>query len=1264
MAHPMSALRTFRASLIVHLVLLAALGGCNDDLPSARLGPFQTVRPDSGGTTPTTPDTGVEPPFQPNAPDCAPPVASEKIPAREAVMTLADGGGENRGMFTSDLYNLFVDHCGSCHAREASQGGFNVSRASFGQRITPTVLSLIRSNDPERVMPPGRPFNQRAETDPVVRFSQLLDAWIAAGKPDDVFYPEGSSGGGDPSPGENPYQFTRSLGMSLTNVGNCIPHPRIVGGAESTAVALDEKFAAMERFEDFPKTLDETDLFTFDSAELAKMRVFAFAPAYTLWADYAKKLRHVRVPQGESIRFDAARQHFTIPPNTRFYKTFVKQVKDLDGNVRYRKMETRLIVARPDRVEADGSFEPTALFATYKWNDEETEARLHEIRYKDGDGFTDDLHTYVVDEQLEDQIVRTGPAKLDEKLLEAGARRHYAIPGSDRCVNCHMGSPDHSFVLGFTPLQIHRRPLGTSGVLEPAEAHELDQLQRFIEYGLVTGIASASEVLPLEDSQGSRKPRNEHELNAQGYMLGNCAHCHNPVGLPSVREKVLADVLDFLPSETGGIFEFPLDRMSPRTFRGKNQDIQVPYITPSLFDHPRAVLANADPALAYKVVEKLNYTPAELREVEVARELLANGYPTPREPSGAPNISDPYLQSHPVGRPLHAPWRSMIYRNVDAPFSYQDGVTIFPRMPMDTPGYDCRARQLLGSWMVSIPAKREPNRPLWDPLRLYDLFATYEEAADVRDQPWVEVRPGDSGFDDAKAAAEARLLLFRNGERYDDCPTPDLDIVAPEVASGSVVVPYEQETRLTSASGNAEVYRLLSPARPHYPKTDLRELPTWSVRRPDWFEILVERGVDERKESAGGAAAQNSRAVIATVRGLPLTPEFREFALRELPMGLWQEKPGCETKLEAQPKARDFTGDRRPDWFRFANPPATAPVYSASPGAMVFDMVCSKCHGPNGDGRSALANTIADLTGGLSKVADLRNGIFGPAGSPESNWSTEFGRASGMLGGNAEAWAARYLVWMGLGGTNATIPPTVISLVGNASVLGKTRAQNLADVIGSDAAANMLATAKEACAKLLTWNGGFDPRTGRPRRIRAGGPETGLENVGRSLLSDGFIVDRGEAALWEELCFFDNPAPVRVAAFVGNNSPVIELRPLYDVNSRVYGGLFRRSQYPASTPIGDMYGRVAPELRPGNLAPWCMDVPESRVAEWSALQTTLQITIPRCPVGLQGDVTGDEVNAWATRGAANAGVAVFHYLNALAKGDVRVKPAFSRCEDL
>ena len=79
------------------------------------------------------------------------------------------------------------------------------------------------------------------------------------------------------------------------------------------------------------------------------------------------------------------------------------------------------------------------------------------------------------------------------------------------------------------------------------------------------------------------------ELKAQAYMLGNCAHCHNPRGFPSITKPELTNKLNFLPNDKdGGIFEFPFERYSPIRSRGGNGQIPIPYVTPSLRDYPTA----------------------------------------------------------------------------------------------------------------------------------------------------------------------------------------------------------------------------------------------------------------------------------------------------------------------------------------------------------------------------------------------------------------------------------------------------------------------------------------------------------------------------------------------------------------------------------------------------------------------------------------------------------------------------------------------------
>src|SRR5262249_47559110 len=158
-----------------------------------------------------------------------------------------------------------------------------------------------------------------------------------------------------------------------------------------------------------------------------------------------------------------------------------------------------------------------------------------------------------------------------------------------------------------------------------------------------------SDVVPLERSQGARTPRNNYELVAQGYLVGNCQHCHNPRGYPSVQSPSLINVLNFLPSETGGIFQFPLERFSPRIGRGITGTTPIPYITPSLVDLPRV----------------------DVRSGGQAADIFVH----------APTASE-------IVWVAYAPWRSLIYRNVDGPFAYVDDLAIYPHMPFNSAGYD------------------------------------------------------------------------------------------------------------------------------------------------------------------------------------------------------------------------------------------------------------------------------------------------------------------------------------------------------------------------------------------------------------------------------------------------------------------------------------------------------------------------------------------------------------------------------------------------
>jgi hypothetical protein len=131
----------------------------------------------------------------------------------------------------------------------------------------------------------------------------------------------------------------------------------------------------------------------------------------------------------------------------------------------------------------------------------------------------------------------------------------------------------------------------------------------------------------------------------------------------------------------------------------------------------------------------------------------------------------------------------------------------------------------------------------------------------------------------------------------------------------------------------------------------------------------------------------------------------------------------------------------------------------------------------------------------------------------------------------------------------------------------------------------------------------------------------------------------------------------------------------YGVSSSL-NGLRVASAYPSDAPVGDPRGGVQIGIQPGNTAPWCLIRPTDQATidrverEWQAAHAGAGQP-PYCPDAFLGTVdaplnvyTAADVERWATRGAMNAGMAVFLYLDALSKGQKRHPVAYDHCEQL
>ena len=445
---------------------------------------------------------------------CTPTRSSSPIPQ------LASAAGVTVTVDVADLVTLVGATCGPCHSGP-NDTPFQLQPGADGLR-TSAMSSRMILQTLTGAMPP----NAGAATQKTaVALGQKLKAWADQGFQDGTFTVSGEAAA---DPAAKLTLLSPDIASTMTDLGNCIPSR--APDAPSPEVARDAYFAGLTKLPTLLSDLD-TDVYTLDAAKMAAAGTYAYAPQYPLWSDDAKKLRLVHVPQGQSIVYDPATKHFKVPANTRFYKTFFKAVWDKDGKLGYRKIETRLIVTRERWQDA--------LFGTYLWNADETVAELHDVRLRNGQPFTDRVLTYDVD-------------------LHWGGTRNYAVPSSTRCIQCHEGSEGNDFVLGFSPLQINRRPETEGGSYErgPAGEDELSQVDRLIRYGVITGIASAKDLPKLEDSGRAkgRPPRNDYELKAQGYFTGNCAHCHNPQGFAVESNPALA-AFDLSPG--GVVFGFP-----------------------------------------------------------------------------------------------------------------------------------------------------------------------------------------------------------------------------------------------------------------------------------------------------------------------------------------------------------------------------------------------------------------------------------------------------------------------------------------------------------------------------------------------------------------------------------------------------------------------------------------------------------------------------------------------------------------------------------
>ncbi|WP_291086833.1 hypothetical protein [Flavobacterium sp. BFFFF1] len=213
--------------------------------------------------------------------------------------------------------------------------------------------------------------------------------------------------------------------------------------------------------------------------------VLPYAPASSLFSDYAHKKRFVWMPKNTKATFNSDGTILELPVGAALIKNFYyDNVQNIATPGGTRIIETRIMIRKSTGW----------IFADYKWNAEQTEATL------DLDGsFTD------ITWKDENNVVKTA---------------NYRIPNESQCIICHK-SRDINDVVTFIPIGIKPQNLNFD---YNYGTETKNQLTKWIEAGyLDSNFTFPTAENTTIDYNDTSKPL---ELRARSYVDINCAHCH------------------------------------------------------------------------------------------------------------------------------------------------------------------------------------------------------------------------------------------------------------------------------------------------------------------------------------------------------------------------------------------------------------------------------------------------------------------------------------------------------------------------------------------------------------------------------------------------------------------------------------------------------------------------------------------------------------------------------------------------------------------
>jgi uncharacterized repeat protein (TIGR03806 family) len=227
--------------------------------------------------------------------------------------------------------------------------------------------------------------------------------------------------------------------------------------------------------------------------------VIPYAVNTPLFSNYSEKLRFIRLPEGETIRYNDS-SVFALPVGTVLIKNFYYPIDFRKPHLGRKIIETRLLVHQPEGWEA----------WPYVWNASQTDAEYDPVG-----------------------------SVVDVTYTNASGKRvstPYVVPNRNQCKGCHIRS-NAIQPIGVTARQLNVVAEGKS-----------NQLQHWVEKSIIQGVPASDKIKTLavwDDPQTG-------DLNsrARSYLDANCGHCHSSSG-PANTSGLYLDFFESRKSHLG-----------------------------------------------------------------------------------------------------------------------------------------------------------------------------------------------------------------------------------------------------------------------------------------------------------------------------------------------------------------------------------------------------------------------------------------------------------------------------------------------------------------------------------------------------------------------------------------------------------------------------------------------------------------------------------------------------------------------------------------